>query len=310
MSLHLIDMIFVPVMQRTVKVYKVDSFTKQGSGGSPTGVVLAAGALDDADMQMLAGKIDVSHTAFVTEPTNPGENIKVRFFTPNGEILNCGHGTIAVHYTRAKIYHYTGSEIIFQETKEGVQRVEIMMATNDFEIYLQQNEILFSDVNSFVVESLLKAFLLNSTDLATDLPVVLASPGSNRFLLGLRSSAIANSLAPDLDELKNICTDHKSIGCFVYAMDSMQPNPEATARMFAPNIGVNEDIINGNSSGCLGAYLLALSGQNNIELLISQGQKFNRDGLVKVKAAKINGHIKTVIGGGAKIQGITEFTLD
>jgi trans-2,3-dihydro-3-hydroxyanthranilate isomerase len=57
-------------------------------------------------------------------------------------------------------------------------------------------------------------------------------------------------LRPDLARLAGLGV----LGCFAYALDG--PG-RAAARMFAPAIGVPEDIANANSTGCLAAYLRA-----------------------------------------------------
>ena len=113
-------------MTKQIEAYLVNAFLKDNSGGSPTGVILKAPDLTDDEMQIIANRIPASHTAFIFEPRHENENVKVRFFTPGGEILNCGHGTIAVHYSRAKVFNYTGSKTVLQQAKEGVQQIEIV----------------------------------------------------------------------------------------------------------------------------------------------------------------------------------------
>ena len=138
-------------------------------------------------------------------------------------------------------------------------------------------------------------------------PVTLASPGSGRFLLAVQLAETINAINPDFEKLKLVCDDNKSMGCFVYSVDKLSSKLETEARMFAPAIGINEDVVNGNSSGCLGAYLLRLGNKDSLTLKVIQGQKFNLTGLVKVKAKRTDGHIETVIGGKAKIE--REFTI-
>ena len=294
-------------MLSPVKAYIVDAFIKNNSGGSPTGVVLNAASLSDEQLQNISDQLGVSHTAFVFELDESGDDILVRFFTPNGEIVNCGHATIAAHYTRANVFDLKSNSTFFQKTKEGLQRVEIIQHNDEIEIWLQQNEITFSGVADTTISYLLRALHINETELVQYPPIILASPGAYRFLVGLPSAEAVTNIIPDFDQLRQICTDNKSMGCFVYSIDKTGNEIVATARMFAPNIGVNEDVINGNSSGCLGAYLLSLSGRDTLSLSINQGQKFNRDGLVKVKAKKIEDHIETFIGGTVKIA--SEVTL-
>lgn len=294
-------------MHRQIKAYKVDAFLKNGSGGSPTGVIFDTWGLNEREMQLIADEISLSHTAFVIEPLNRNENVKVRFFTPKGEILNCGHGTIAVHYARAKLLNNIERGIFSQEAREGIQQVEILKIKDDFEVYLKQNQIRFSYIPSGALDGLLDSLMLTKMDLSKRFPPILASPGSNRILLGLNSYTDVNRVAPDFKKLERVADATGSIGCFVYSIDSIEPRLEATARMFAPNIGINEDTINGNSSGCLGTYLLSKSAVNGLELWVHQGHRLNRDGVVKVKVKRVDERFETVIGGTAKI--VDEFTI-
>lgn len=78
-------------------VVMVRSCTRGGHGGSPTAVVIEHGPLGDTTRAAMARDMPASHTAFLCPPV-PGdaELIRVRFFTRQGELSGCGHGTIAV----------------------------------------------------------------------------------------------------------------------------------------------------------------------------------------------------------------------
>ncbi len=295
-------LLFIQLNLQTLKAYLVRAFIKNNCGGSPTGVVLNATGLNERRMQFIATQLPASHTAFVFEPTNPGGNVQVRFFTRGAELLNCGHGTIAAHYVRAKSLNLTHSMSYYQEVKEGMQQVEVIKMGDDLQVYLRINEIKFTEPKPEAANNLLNALGIGGDATASDYPLVLASPGSYRFLVGLKSIEILNTILPDFDKLKQVCNEHKSMGCFAYAIGGSSSNPEAAARMFAPAIGVNEDIINGNSSACLGAYLLHLNTSNSLDLLVSQGNLFNSEGLVMVKARKIDNNTEVSIGGKAKIE--------
>src|ERR1700754_5220768 len=71
----------------------VDACTRDGRGGSPTAGVVDDGALGDDERRAIARETATSHTAFVD--TTTGDAPTVRFFTRDGELMNCGHGTIA-----------------------------------------------------------------------------------------------------------------------------------------------------------------------------------------------------------------------
>ena len=84
----------------TIDVHIVGAFGDDATDGSPTGVVLNAGGLSDAVCRQIVVGVGCSHVAFVDEPDASNDEVTVRFFTAAGEISNCAHATIAVHYLR------------------------------------------------------------------------------------------------------------------------------------------------------------------------------------------------------------------
>jgi trans-2,3-dihydro-3-hydroxyanthranilate isomerase len=275
----------------------VAAFTDDPSAGSPTGVVLDLGDLSVEAMQQIANQSGCSHTAFVNELGQEAGDVNIRFFTAGGEIKNCAHATIAAHYLRAQHMNVTGDCRLKQHTLSGIQDVEVRHQNDVMSIYFKQDPISFSDVQAETIAELLAALKLSASALDERYPIVLASPGSNRFLIAINDMTTMNTLQPDFHALKALCARFEGIGCFVFAMKSAN---EADARMFAPNIGVDEDIINGNSSGCLGAYLLRLKpGLSEMNLSVYQGQNFNRPGTVMVNARRVGDQIETWVGGRA-----------
>ena len=76
-----------------IKVYTLNAFTDDVSGGNPAGVVLDADNLTEKQMQGIAKKVGFSETAFVM--SSDSADFRVRFFTPSDEVDLCGHATIA-----------------------------------------------------------------------------------------------------------------------------------------------------------------------------------------------------------------------
>jgi trans-2,3-dihydro-3-hydroxyanthranilate isomerase len=291
-----------------IRAYKVDAFTWRNEGGSPTGVVLDGGGLTEAQMQWITNQIGCSHTAFITEPLDPSLPLTIDFFTAGGKIRNCGHGTIAAHFVRTVAGTSASGGKLFQQVSGELQEVEVMSDHGEVEIFLKLNEVHFIPVAAEVTDELISCLKVDEVEIDKTYPTIHASPASNRFLLALKSTEVLNKVQPDFIRLKELCNRYSSIGCFIYSIENSEQQ-KATARMFAPNIGVSEDIINGNSSGCLGAYLLQLSGENDLQLQVTQGQQFNRTGIVKVKVRKEHGGIATFIGGNARIAEEIEIKL-
>ena len=261
-----------------------------------------------AGMQKIADQSGCSHTAFVTELGQGSEEANIRFFTPGGEIKNCAHATIAAYYLRAIQPSAADAYSIKQRTLSGLQDVEIRHHQDVISVYFKQDAVTFSTVEPEITSQLLAALKLPAKSLDSRYPIVLASPGSNRFTVAVKDEVVMNALQPDIAKLKALCTHFDSIGCFVFVMESLPTTASnevskasaANARMFAPNIGVDEDIINGNSSGCLAAYLLRLNpSASEIDLSVRQGQNFNRLGTVMVNARRLGSQIETWVGGRA-----------
>ncbi|GAA4967612.1 hypothetical protein GCM10023205_35710 [Yinghuangia aomiensis] len=83
----------------------------------------------------------------------------------------------------------------------------------------------------------------------------LATLGRPRLLVPVADRAVLAALAPDLDELRDACDRVGLLGCYVHTVPT--PQGRAAARMFAPSIGVPEDIANANSTACLAARMAA-----------------------------------------------------
>lgn len=278
-----------------ITVSIVAAFTDDPAAGSPTGVVLDAGDWSTDTMQQIANQSGCSHTAFARELGQGAVNI--RFITATGDIKNCAHATIAAHYLRAMRMGSVGDMILKQHTLSGVQDVEVRRQDRALSVYFRQDAIQFTPVSPDIITELLGALKLSPSALDRRYSVTLASPGANRFLVGLNDVSIINGLQPDFSALKALCVRFAGIGCFVFAMQSPT---EVVARVFAPNIGVDEDVINGNSSGCLGAYLLRFEKEvTELNLHVHQGQNFNRPGTVMVNARRGESGIETWVGGRA-----------
>ncbi|HEX2621819.1 MAG TPA: PhzF family phenazine biosynthesis isomerase [Phototrophicaceae bacterium] len=283
-------------------VYEVAAFTADALGGSLTGVILNAADMNDDQMQAVAKHLPYSHTAFMTNLD--AININIRFFTAAGEIQNCAHATIAAHYLRAALRPTQHDEIVHQHTASGIQEVTIQHQSDTITVSFKQNPVTFSEISLDTLAELLVILKLSASDLDLSCSVLLASPGANRFMVAVKTTAILNSITPNFTALKALCDwANHSVGCFVFVLDDKEN--QATARMFAPGIGVDEDTINGNSSGCLGAYLLrgnpALS---EIRLRVHQGHLLKRPGTVLVTASRTGDRIdsiETTVGGTAVI---------
>lgn len=298
-------------MSTEATLYIVAAFSDDPNAGSPTGVVLDAGHLSNQEMQAVANQSGCSHTAFLSAFA---EEVGIRFFTPTGEIKNCAHATIAAHWLRARERGFGGDFAVKQRTQAGVQDVVVQRDDRGIQVSFSQNVLNFEGVDRTTRADLVAILGLPDTALEPQFPVILASPGALRFLVGINARPVLEGLKPDFAALKALCERLDSIGCFVYTAGALTSPVDVHARMFAPAIGVDEDAINGNSSGCLGAYLLRLDTENRfggeLHLRVHQGQAFDRSGMVQVRARNVGRNVETIIGGTAALVAQTVIHLE
>ncbi|WP_052396996.1 PhzF family phenazine biosynthesis protein [Streptomyces sp. NRRL F-5123] len=217
----------------------------EGAGGSPTAVVAereAAGAAD-AERAAVAPAAGVSHAVFVDSA--PGR-ARLRFFTAEGELPACGHGTVAaLAYLAARgngrfqgELHAGGAAFAGRAEPDGAgyraefrtRPVELHAATPD---------------EAAAVGDALGASIADGA--------VIASLGRARMLLPVAGRPALHALTPDPARLRAACDRLGLLGVYVHTPPSS--DGRLAARMFAPSIGVPEDIANANSTACLAAHL-------------------------------------------------------
>ncbi|MFG1886144.1 PhzF family phenazine biosynthesis protein [Micromonospora sp. NPDC049102] len=277
----------------------VDACTRRGRGGSPTAVLIDDGALSDRARCEIVRRAGTSHAAFVD--TEAETTPTVRFFTAGGELTNCGHGTIAaqavlLHRHRAVERH------VRQRTGGRTFDITAIHRDNGIEVWFDQGEVQLRDCSAAGLGRILAALGIRSNDVSTDDFPCVASPGTPRLLVPVTTLPTLLSMRPDPGRLAADCRRLGYLGCFVYTLSPA--GDAAAARMFAPAIGVGEDVVNANSTGCLAAHLVATNRPSSIEVV--QGHNAGRPSSVFATAAATTDGISARVGGMATIRSSTD----
>jgi PhzF family phenazine biosynthesis protein len=102
---------------------QVDVFATTPYSGNPVAVVLDAAGLSTEEMERFARWTNLSETTFVTEPSDPGADYRVRIFTPNFELPFAGHPTLGTcHAWLAANGRHDLDEVV-QECAAGLVRI-------------------------------------------------------------------------------------------------------------------------------------------------------------------------------------------
>jgi PhzF family phenazine biosynthesis protein len=299
---------------KTYRVYQIDAFTRERFKGNPAGVVPDADGLTDSQMQAIAREMNNAETAFILSATAANHEVWVRFFTPTTEVPSCGHATISAHYVRA-IEEELPTCTVLQRIGIGILPVDVVKEGGDYKIIMTQGAIEISEeIGDQTQDDILGALGLGDGDTDERFPIKIASTGHSKVMVGIRSRAKLNSLAPDLTKLTNISGVIGCNGYFVFTFDSDDSEILSHGRMFAPAIGIPEDPVTGNANGPLGAYLVhhgILKATGGIASFKGkQGEAIGRPGIVEVTVEVEDGRAtKVKVGGHATVAFKTEIKV-
>lgn len=249
---------------RSLPVTVVHACLRDGSGGSPT-AVLDDAPLTDAERRALPARLGTSHAVFVTaEETGSGRaRATLRFFTSAGELPACGHGTVAA---LAVLAGRAGTERIEAELRSGEREFSGNCTRSGAraEAVFDPGAVRLRESTEAEENLVLPALGIAEDALAGE--VRAASTGRWRLLVPVRSRTVLAGLSPDVGRLRAACDRLGLLGCYVHSVPT--GDSALAARMFAPAIGVPEDIANANSTACLAARL---AGEGRTRITVDMG---------------------------------------
>ena len=255
---------------KTVPVQIVNAFVKNNQGGNPAGVVLDADQYSDAEKLLIAQKVGLSETAFVSRSETCG--IKLDFFTPTKRIAHCGHATIATFSYLADIGRF-GDGATSKETVDGPRKIilENGMA------YMEQLAPTYTPATDWADQGVtlcdvLKSLAITSDDLDERARPVLVNTGNNFIVIAVKDQAALANITPDQDTINAISEKLDLIGYYIFTTDTGDADIDATTRMFAPRYGIAEEAATGMAAGPLACVLHDLLDMKKDTFLIAQGE--------------------------------------
>ena len=276
----------------TPRVTLVDACLRDGTGGSPTAVVFEddadAAPLDDGERRRVPAAWGTSHAVYVRRA---GDTTDLRFFTARGELPACGHGTVAA---LALLAARRGGAAPYRATLRAAGRVFTGRAERDGALLtaaFDPGPVTLREPAAAERRLLLAALGLAPDDTGPD--VRIAGVGSARALVPVPGRAALAGLRPDLARLRAVCDRFGLIGAYVHSPPT--PHGALAARMFAPSIGVGEDIANANGTAALAAHL---SGRGVHRIAVDMGDALG--GRATITAAAEPGR-SLELGGTARV---------
>ena len=283
----------------------LDVFTDRPLSGNPLAVVLDAEGLDGNQMQSIAREFNLSETVFVEKAADEAHRARLRIFTPHHELPFAGHPTVGAAVLLAVQDGVETSTDMVLEENVGLIPCHIKRRgerSGNATFTVPRIPEVF-DVETVSAEACAQALGLDPSDIGFDgyKPVV-ASAGVPFVCVPLASRSALARISPSAGRLIGTFGGEAD-SVYVFCRDE-EGEGDIRARMFAANMGIDEDPATGSAAASLAAVLMAgeklTDGFHAFDIL--QGVEMGRSSLVRLGLEVTNGSLTSVtIGGGAVI---------
>lgn len=289
----------------------LDVFTDRTLSGNPLAVVLDADGLDGNQMQAIAREFNLSETVFVTKPEDEDNRARLRIFTVNHELPFAGHPTVGAAVLLAlRDEVETSTDFVLEENVGAIAcHVNLRGERSGSATFTVPRVPEITDAEPMSREACAQALGLDTSDIGFDSyqPVV-ASAGVPFVCIPLASRSALARISPSAARLIGTFGGEAD-SVFVFCRDE-DGEGDLRARMFAANMGIDEDPATGSAVASLAAVLMAgeapEDGFHAFDIL--QGVEMGRPSLVRLGMEVAQGELIAVtIGGGAII--VSEGTL-
>ena len=215
-----------------IPTFEVNAFTGPEMSGNPAAVCLLEEWLEDAAMQAIAKRHNLSETAFLVAAEAADDfDYHLRWFTPEVEVELCGHATLATAHVLFNATGFSGHNVRF------LCQVGLLSARSDgARIWLD-----FPSRKPVAAE--LPAAVLRAIG-GSPKEVLL---GQRDYLLVYEDQSAIEALTPDFEVLG-------ANGLWGYIATAPGREVDFISRCFFPAYGIDEDPVTGSAHCVSGPY--------------------------------------------------------
>lgn len=283
---------------RQRRFMQIDVFSPTPFRGNPLAVVVDAEGLGDAQMQDFARWTNLSETAFLLPPSQPGADYRVRIFTPSNELPFAGHPTLgSCHAWLASGGKPRHAGYVVQECGKGLVRIRTHADSPNAPLAFAAPDSTFHAVHEEELAPVLAALGLRRDEVAA---LGKLDNGPLFWALLMRDPDRLLELRPDyaklyaLDVNVGIAAPYPKADAALIGRTSREARaftrsetparrlPDLEVRVFfnATTTSV-EDPITGSFNASLAQWLIA-QGHARAPYIAAQGTCMERDGLVEI----------------------------
>jgi len=272
------------IKNNAYQVFHLNVFTQKIFSGNSATVVWVSNELSDKKMQLLAREFNTSESIFVRMLN---DELFLRFFTPTQEVFSCGHGTIGAAYVAKKMQNMFTSTLVLNTVTRRIIVQSIKTNIKEYQKYKFEVPVPILEACINLPKNIIASLnAIKTTDKVNEVEILAAyivntGTDKNRLLLRCKNKEQLLSLSPNFSQLLVELEKLNFFSVFIFSTDN-QTCTKISGRMFAPNIGINEDPVNGNSSIALSCVIYNICKNNGVDCPekyeVYQGEAVNRAG--------------------------------
>ncbi|MEP5728854.1 MAG: PhzF family phenazine biosynthesis protein [Sulfitobacter sp.] len=269
---------------------RISSFSQGDAGGNPAGVVITETLPSPDKMQQIAADLGYSETAFAAPQ---GDNWRVRYYAPLGEVAFCGHATIALG---AALGAQEGEGRYVLDLAADQISVEAMQVGADWHAALQSPGTWSKPMEDGLRQALLDGFSLTEDDLDLRVRPTLAFAGVRHGVLALKDREALRGMAYPFEPMRALMAAHDLVTVSLIWIDS--PRHFIVRNAFASG-GVVEDPATGAAAAALAGALVDMQWDGLREggqFVITQGEDMGMPSTLNVEVTGTPGASVKVSG--------------
>jgi PhzF family phenazine biosynthesis protein len=206
-------------------ITQIDAFADRPFTGNPAAVIPLDAWLDDPVLLSIAAENNLSETAFILRDASGEADYELRWFTPSGEVILCGHATLASGHAVLSADPALAS-VRFRTRKAGL--LEVARAGKGYALELP----------AWAPEPKPLPDLVAALGLESAVETLWHS--SRYALIVVEDEAIVRSVDPDFRALA-------ADGDVLTIITAPGTETDIVSRVFAPGVGVDEDPVTGSA---------------------------------------------------------------
>ncbi len=256
-------------------IFVVDAFVGQLQNrvlrGNPAAVALLDAPRDAEWMQEVAAEMNLSETAFLVP--KGANDFDLRWFTPTCEVDLCGHATLASAHILWETGQIPPEQSLHFHTLSGVltarkrhDRIALDFPAHD-SVSCETPQLLAALGAALGIEAHQSLGVHRASD---------------DILVELDHENLIEFLAPDFEQLRQICEAGEARGVIVTARSARriaESGYDFVSRFFGPAVGIDEDPVTGSAHTKLAPFWSARLGK--VRLIGLQASK--RGGLIEME---------------------------